>query len=125
MALVLVIDDDPLQRAALRGLLGAGHAVAEAADGEEGLAALRAGGVDAVVCDLFMPGVDGLELLRTARREFPAVPFVAVSGGGAYGLHELLDVAACLGAAAVLRKPFEADELLRAVESVLACRACG
>ena len=83
----------------------AGCEVAEAGDGEEGIRAFRAGRPDVVVCDLFMPGRDGLELIRDLRREAPDARIVAMSGGGFGDTLDMLPVAQRLGAA-VLYKPF-------------------
>jgi CheY-like chemotaxis protein len=120
MALVLVIDDTPQVRRLLRLTLElAGHRVREAAGGKEGLRLLGREPADLVFCDVFMPGMDGLETMRELRRGHPGVPVVAMSGGSeiAFDAHP---VAVALGAAVVLRKPFGRAEALAAAEEALA-----
>jgi DNA-binding response OmpR family regulator len=66
---VLIIDDDPVYRSLLRGLchkIGVGR-IAEAADGEQGLACLGAVRPDLILLDIVMPGIDGLEVCRRLR----------------------------------------------------------
>ena len=120
MTRILVVDDDADVRAAARAILeDAGHEVVEAVDGAAGLRAYRDASFDLVLCDLFMPDVDGIELIRTLRRGSPNVKVIAMSGGAFDGTLDLLDLAPYLGAAEVLPKPFSLDELVRAVERVL------
>lgn len=70
MADILIIDDDPQIRDVLRiALKQAGHTVAEAGDGAEGLAKARGGTADLIVLDIGMPEMDGLELCRRLRAE--------------------------------------------------------
>ena len=79
---VLLIEDDLLERRRVAGQLEAlGYDVTLAASGEEGLALLRDGHFDAVVLDLVMPGMSGLEVLRAARSDerLADVPFVVLS----------------------------------------------
>jgi CheY-like chemotaxis protein len=120
MARVLVVDDDVHARMVTRAILEhAGIEVVEAADGAAGLRAYRDASPDLVVCDLFMPEVDGLELIRQLRRESPGVKVIAISAGGFDGTVDLLAVARRLGATAVLPKPFSPQALVQAVEQAL------
>lgn len=120
-ARILVVDDDALFREAVRiGLQAAGFDVIEASDGMEALRTLRAQPSDLIVCDLFMPGKDGLETIPELRREFPQTKILAVSAGGAARDVNVLRVADHLGAAEVLRKPFDQSALLAAVQRLLA-----
>jgi CheY-like chemotaxis protein len=117
---ILVIDDCESTRVPLRTLLEAsGHRVLEAPEGAAAMRLLRGQAVDVVFCDLFMPGQEGLETIRLLRRELPHVRVVAMSGGGARGQMNLLDVAVKLGACAALVKPFESEELFAVVEAAL------
>lgn len=120
MAHILVADDDPGMRRCIRmALEGAGHQVSEAADGNEALKALREGPADLVLCDLVMPDKEGLETIRELRRDFPALPIIAMSGGVYHGTMDFLALAKVLGAAQTLPKPFTMTRLLTAVNEVL------
>ncbi len=101
-----------------------GHTVREAADGVVGLDVVRQSHCDLVVTNIFMPGCDGLDVLRVLRRDAPTLPVLAVSGGGqalSGKLHvaDFLEVAKRFGAAVVLHKPFEWEEFMKAVETLL------
>jgi CheY-like chemotaxis protein len=121
MATVLVIDDSATCRKFCRTALeAAGHAVLEAPDGREGLAAFEHDVPDLALCDLFMPEQDGLGFLREARRRRPGAKVLAMSAGGRWARGDFLETALQLGAADALSKPFGREELLEAV-----CRALG
>jgi CheY-like chemotaxis protein len=119
---ILVADDDgPARHLVVRYLEKAGYQAAEAATGKEALAVLAAGGVDLVITDMYMPDVDGIELIVRSKREVHCPRFIAMSGGGQHTDTEtVLDIAVRLGAAAVLSKPFTQEELLNAVRSAMA-----
>ncbi len=117
---VLVIDDSPVARVALRGMLEvAGFAVLEAGDGREGLSSYRRKGADVVLCDLFMPDLDGMQVIRQLREESPDVKIIAMSGGGANGNLNQLPLALRIGADEILFKPFGRAALLAAIDQVL------
>jgi len=78
---LLIVDDDPEVRGALRrALRGSEYAVIEAADGAVGLAIFRTNPVDVVISDYEMPGMDGLELLQRVRLHDPRVLRVLLTG---------------------------------------------
>jgi CheY-like chemotaxis protein len=117
---ILVVDDEPKTRAAVRVMLeDVGAEVREAADGAAALLAYRHRPADVVLCDLFMPQTEGLETIVSLRREFPTVKVIAMSGGGFNGIVDLLPVACHLGASGILYKPFDQTTLLRAIEQAL------
>jgi CheY-like chemotaxis protein len=119
MATILVIDDEPQIRRVIRqALIRAGHDVAEAADGAEGLAHARAAMPDLIITDIMMPNREGIETIRDLRREAPALPILVISGNAGSALY--MEMAKMLGAHAALAKPFRSAELLRAVEDLLA-----
>ncbi|MBI5549567.1 MAG: response regulator [Deltaproteobacteria bacterium] len=120
MACVLIIDDEPSLRFAVRRVLErAGHTTVEAGDGGEGLKVLGLQPVDVVITDIIMPNVEGIELIRNLHRSRPELPVVAMSGGGRLSPEGYLKLAKTFGASQVLKKPFEADELLAAVNATL------
>ncbi len=85
-ARILVIDDDPVTRFNIRSYLeDSGYAVDEAEDGGRGIAMAREIHPDLVLCDLRMPGMDGLMVLQRLHAECPELPAIAVSGTGVLG----------------------------------------
>jgi CheY-like chemotaxis protein len=120
MARILVIDDDCSVRAVLRAALeAAGHQVREAGDGLQGVQGFEQWPAELVLCDLFMPGMEGLETIRELRRRSAGVKVVAMSGGAFGGSPDCLPFAAKLGAARVLKKPFALRALYETVQAVL------
>lgn len=81
-----------------------GHAVSTAADGATGIDLCRASTPNLVLCDLRMPGMDGLAVLGAVRAEFPELPLIVISGTGDMG--DAIQ-ALKLGAADFLTKPIE------------------
>ncbi len=120
MARVLVIDDEEGYRSAMRRALELdGHDVSVAPEGASGIAMLKPQPPDVVICDLFMPGLEGLTAIRMIRRDFPELPIIAVSGAVPLMTADMLRAAATFGAAKTLRKPFDEVALLAAVREVL------
>ncbi len=120
MAHLLVIDDNPEFREILRRHLETnGHSVTLAVNGEQGLELLGRGHFDIVLTDILMPQRDGVEVLREAKRRWPDLPVIAISGGGWIGATELLSMAERLGADKVLQKPVRRDDLIKAVDEAL------
>jgi two-component system response regulator PrrA len=106
---LLVVDDDPAIRRGLRRALGlSGFAVEAVDDGEAALALLADGGVDAVVLDVSMPGMSGVDVVRRLRRRGEEVPVLMLSA-----LDAVDDRIAGLAAGAddYVVKPFSAAEL--------------
>ncbi len=113
---ILVVDDEPQIRRALRtALSGHGYDVELASDGDTALVALASHTPDVVVLDLVMPGSDGFEVLRQTRT-WSRVPIIVLSARG----QERDKVQALdLGADDYLTKPFGMEELLARVRAVL------
>jgi two-component system nitrogen regulation response regulator GlnG len=113
---VLVVDDEEQVRAfATRVLERAGHIVQACENGTSLMALAKAHPPDVIVTDIFMPEVDGYQLLRMLGAECPNVPVVVISGGSAVVAGDHLVVARMLKASAVLQKPFTGAMLLEAV----------
>jgi len=118
---LLVIDDDDQLRPMLRmSLEQMGHTVAEARNGNEGLAEHARHPADLILTDLIMPDKDGLETIMALKKENPGVKIIAMSGGGRNNASGYLQVAKLMGAGYVLAKPFTLDELNVAVHGLLA-----
>jgi CheY-like chemotaxis protein len=114
---ILVIDDDPAVRRFLKDSLAewGGH-VETAVNGVEGIRAFRACRPALVLTDLLMPGVTGLEVIRTIRSLDDRVPVVLVTGQAAF---QKSAVAHRYGFTAVLSKPFGLNELEAVVTPLL------
>ena len=113
---VLLIDDDPrLHELLERYLVGQDVALAHAKDGKSGIESLAEGGFDAVLLDVMMPGMDGLEVLRRIRAN-STIPILMLTARGdeadrVVGLE--------LGADDYIAKPFSPRELLARLRAVL------
>lgn len=119
MARILVIDDDPLVRKAIKAVLDrVGHAVVLAPDGRVGVAEYGRSGFDLVITDILMPEQEGMETIRALRNANPSVKILAISGGGRIGIQDFLVVAERLGASATLKKPFDPDDLAARVATL-------
>lgn len=114
MSKILVIDDDTVYRMLLSLWLGrAGHETLAVSDGRRGIALARDQKFDLVITDIFMPEIDGFEIIGLLRRENPSIPILAISGGGGALDHEFfLRSAQSLGANDMLAKPFTSNELV-------------
>ncbi|MEZ5468758.1 MAG: response regulator [Lysobacterales bacterium] len=117
----LVIDDHVDMRLRVRRLLEARFRVVEAEDGPSGLAAARHELPDIIVCDVMMPGFDGVELAKRVRADadIAAVPLLLLTAkSGAE--HAVTGLRA--GADDYLSKPFDASELLARIDALLSIR---
>ncbi|CAN5595666.1 response regulator transcription factor [soil metagenome] len=114
--LLLVEDDEAIGRPLARALGRDGHDVDAVASGEAALERFEAGGVDLVVLDVGLPGIDGVEVCRRIRRLDPTVPIVMLTARA-----EELDAVLGLDAGAddYVTKPFRLAELLARVRANL------
>ena len=111
---VLIAEDDQVQRQVIADILiRAGYRVQETASGKEAVDALGADAHDILLTDMRMPGMDGLELLREAKRVRPDIEVVVMT---AYATVDTAVKAMKEGAIDYLAKPFDKDELLIVVE---------
>ena len=119
---ICVIEDEPALREQLAAVLrAAGHTVDVAADGTEGLYALREYPADLAVVDLGLPGLSGLELIRRARAEGKRLPILVLTARDRWqDKVEGLDA----GADDYVTKPFQVEEILARVQALIR-RAAG
>ena len=114
---VLIVEDDAHIAELLRmHLHDEGYAVTHAADGHAGMRELERGQWDALVLDLMLPGVDGLEICRKARSMTRYTPIIITSARSSE-LHRILGLE--LGADDYLAKPFSMPELVARVKALL------
>jgi CheY-like chemotaxis protein len=115
---ILVVDDDQTVLRIVSSMLrrgGYSTHVASSGEAAEQLLEQQGGGVDAMVVDLRMPGISGVELAERARVRYPRVATVFMSGYTDEPLEQP-------PGADVLEKPFTGERLLRAVGDALAAR---
>ncbi|MHC4399169.1 MAG: ATP-binding protein [Planctomycetota bacterium] len=118
MTTVLVVDDSPVDRRLLGELLGgrSDWTIQYAADGVEALSRVKEASPDLIVTDLRMPKMDGLDLVKAVRTDYPSVPVVLIT---AFGSEMLAVEALKLGAAGYVPKSQLAEKLLDTAEEVL------
>lgn len=122
MSRILLVDDHEPVTLSLQSMIeGMGHETQTATSGRQALDLHRQSPVDVLVTDIFMPDMDGYELIQKFRRDYPAVKVIAISGGiprapgGPY-----LEVANKMGARWVLRKPFSPAQFIELIDEATA-----
>ena len=117
--LVLVVDDDDRLREFVRvNLEMDGYSVREAANAEEGLAALEEESPDLILLDVMMPGMDGWEMLQRVQERHGTIPVVMFSGKvDASGEAEER------GASGFIAKPFDPQQLVDRAKQIVGVRA--
>lgn len=122
MSRILLVDDHEPVIISLQTMIeGMGHETLTATTGRQALDLHQRCPVDVLVTDIFMPDMDGYELIQKFRREYPAVKVIAISGGiprapsGPY-----LEIASKMGARWVLRKPFSPAQFIAIIDQATA-----
>ena len=119
MARILLVEDEKAIRNVLRNILlneDPKHAIDEAEDGDQAIAALDASSYDLVLCDIKMPKRDGLEVLAHAMKLYADTPFVMISGHG-----DLDTAVGCIrsGAYYYIAKPPDLNRLITTIRQAL------
>jgi CheY-like chemotaxis protein len=113
---ILVVDDEQDICGIAQLLLEkAGCDVVCATDPARALAEIERKDYDLLITDMLMPEIDGLELINSVRRAAPEQRIMAISGGGLAPRESYLQIASMYGVNGVLAKPFNGDQLVRAV----------
>jgi two-component system chemotaxis response regulator CheY len=124
---VLVVDDEPNIRKVLRLVLTkAGYDVVEAEDGVKGVDAIKRSDengllVDAIICDLQMPNMNGMEAIEYFHSQFPSIPVIVLTGKP-----DILNAKALmkeLGVVDYLVKPIQSEQLIAAVHKAAVHKA--
>jgi two-component system chemotaxis response regulator CheY len=118
---VLVIDDEADVRKSVRLILSkAGYDVIEAEDGEVGVQTVKSGdnpfSLDAIICDLNMPKMSGMDAIPYFRSQFPSCPVIVLTGAGTVDRANTLFKQ---GVMEFLTKPIDKDKLLGAVKKAM------
>lgn len=117
MTKILIIEDDDAARHSIRRTLERnGYEVIVTPDGKIGLNMIEQQAPDAVLTDIFMPEMDGLEFIRKIMKSKPDMPVIAMTGSIET---PFLEAALQFGAVYGLYKPFKPEELLSTVQKVL------
>jgi DNA-binding response OmpR family regulator len=121
---ILVIDDSRAVSSALGVMLAHEELdVSIAHDGATGIAAFGATAFDLIMVDMFMPGLDGAEIIKVIRGRNSTIPIIAMTGfagrGLATGEDNVLALAVELGATCTLERPLNRPQTMRAVISCL------
>src|SRR5258708_2688150 len=109
-AKILVVDDETSIRKSLEAILeDEGYDVFLARDGAHGLQLMAQELPDAVLLDIWMPGQDGLEVLKEAKKRYPELQFIMMSG---HGTIETAVKATKLGAFDFIEKPLSLEKVI-------------
>ena len=115
---LLIVDDSATIRQQVSSALTPhGFHVEEASDGNLGLARIKDGGIDCVICDVNMPNMNGIEMVEQVKQlpEFASLPIIMLTTEGA---RELIQKAKSAGASGWIVKPFKSDLLLAAARKL-------
>ncbi len=114
---ILIVDDEPPIREAVSDILeDEGYEHIEASDGETALELVSNSLPDLVLLDIWLPGMDGLEVLKHMREEWPFIPVVVMSG---HGTIETAVKATKLGAYDFIEKPLSYEQLILTIQNAL------
>jgi CheY-like chemotaxis protein len=115
-----LVDDDKIALTRLGAMCrNAGYQVSYASNGNEVLRVHQESPADVIVTELLLPEMDGIELLMALRGQPAKTKIIVMADGGHFATEHCLRVARQLGTSHVLTKPFEPEQLLTAVRSVL------
>lgn len=117
---VAIVDDDPRMLESVQDLLESSGYMARTYASAPALLAVGLAGIDVLVADIGMPGMDGFALAETSRRLRPDLPVFLITGR-----HELMEDERVRTADRLFRKPFDATDLLLAVEQAVSSSEAG
>ena len=118
---ILVVDDDAALRDTIAHFLDTcGHEVLQAQNGNEAMSMLESADADVVVMDILMPEKEGISTIVDIRKRASDIKIIAISGGGKFNRFDLLKAAEELGADYALAKPFEFEDLEKAIAACFA-----
>ncbi|MFA7348805.1 MAG: sigma-54 dependent transcriptional regulator [Desulfurivibrionaceae bacterium] len=114
---ILIIDDEASIRETLSGILAdEGFQTLSAEDGQQGLSLLEDEPVDLVLLDIWMPGLDGMEVLKRIKESQPELPVIMISG---HGTIETAVQATKMGAYDFIEKPPSYDKIILSINNAL------
>jgi YesN/AraC family two-component response regulator len=114
MKRILVVDDNLMMRRLIINLFNKDDfACDEAGDGKEGLEKMSDKHYDLVITDIIMPGMEGIEMIIKAKRNYPGIKIIAISGGEPF----YLSVAKKIGIQGIFTKPLDHHVFFAAVNN--------
>lgn len=117
---ILVIEDDPLGRQYLCDLLEEeNYTVYASPNGKNGMKLFNEHNPDLVVTDIFMPEVDGMELLLDLKEKHNRIPIIAISGGSRFGGGPTALMAAGYLGAVCMEKPLHLEKFLKTIKCLI------
>lgn len=122
---VLIVDDVEQVRDGIGSIVESeGYRVHTASNGFEALDVIKHNEIDLIVSDILMPEMDGIEMCNQIKELFPDMKFILISGGGrevnVSSSYDYLDTARKLtGIKDILKKPFDPEELISLIDSML------
>jgi len=117
---LLIVEDEEMAREVLvQALEAMGFDTLAAGNGREALEVLKSNEVDLIVSDIYMPLMNGLDLLRTLRQEGSSVPVILITG---FDPTDAYQIAREHGASGILVKPFRLMQLRGAIDDVFAAQ---
>lgn len=120
MKTVLIVDDDPKMLDLIKHYLRNEQLnILSAMDGEEGMTLFDDNPVDLIILDIFMPNMDGIQIIMEVKQKQPSSKILVISGGGEFTGLEYLKQAKALGAAEALVKPFSQQDFLNTINNML------
>ncbi len=119
MANIVVIDDEEDIRLILKEVLEQeGHTVTTSENGKE-LNINNLSNFDLVITDIFMPDQDGMQIIMEVKKTVPDMKIIAISGGAFFGAGNTLKTAQLLGARFTINKPFDIDDVVEKVNTLV------
>lgn len=122
MTTILLVEDEVLLREGVQEMLEVhGYKVIGAGDGQEALEWLDQVAVNLIITDLVMPGMNGVDFVKSVREKFPRLPIIVASGSPGSVVRRLgIESIHVPGATASIGKPFKTAELIAMVQQAMA-----
>ncbi|PCJ62823.1 MAG: response regulator [Planctomycetota bacterium] len=117
--ILLVDDDDELRAFVTQVLKLDNYSVSEAVNGREALKILASQKIDLVITDILMPEMEGIELVQNIKKEYSQIKMIGMTGGGKLGDAENVERMTKLFFSSFLKKPFDAEDLLKIIRPLL------
>ncbi len=119
MANILVIDDEEDIRSILKEILELeGHSITTSENGKN-INNNELPNFDLVITDIYMPDQDGIQIIMNVKRIVPDMKIIAISGGAFFGVDNTLKTAQLLGARYTINKPFDIDDVVQKVNTLV------